>query len=131
MNNHRLSTNKINYTTNLNYIPDSILNIELIKLLKKSNVKINPNGKVWIKSLNSYLKGGTGIKIEIYSCDINKEILTIPNKEFNSIREAAIYFKVSDSTISNRLLNNKPLIFEGNMYYFKRKINYQNLFFLE
>lgn len=62
MNNHRLSTNLRAYNDNIDLIPDSQLNSAVIDLLNESNIELHSNGKFWIKSKKSYIRGGTGKK---------------------------------------------------------------------
>lgn len=117
MNNHRLSTNFDSYISNPNYLSESELNSKIIELLNKSNIVIQLDGRVLIKSKNRYLYGGYGLKIEAFTEDKSFK------KEFKSIRAASIYFKISVSVISLSLKNNKPLNLEGKCYYFKRTVS--------
>ena len=112
MNNHRLSTNFLSYTENLDFIPNSQLDSVVTDLLNKSNIELHSNGKFWIKSKKSYNKGGIGRKIEAIS------ICNTVKKEFNSISESAKFFKVSEFVIRYKINNNKPLNFEDKDYYF-------------
>ena len=103
MNKNRLSTN-----ISLQSIPKKILEKKILNLLNEpSNYEIHSNGKIWVKSIGVYLKGRGNIKIEVLD---DKGILF---KSFNSIKDCASFFGVSERTINRRLDNSKPFLFAG------------------
>lgn len=112
MNQRRLSSNiSCKIPTNLN---------ERISILLKapSNYEIHKNGKIYIKSKGTYLKGIGTINIEVF----NKEGVLI--NKFNSRSECARYFNLSDTTIGNRLNDNKAIYYNNQYFIIKRAIIY-------
>ena len=79
MNSHRLTTNYESYLSNENYIPDNILKPKISALLSKSNLELNPNGQILIKSSQNYLRG-IQVSITVYN-----DSLTF-KQEFETIR---------------------------------------------
>ena len=111
MNLNRLSTN-----------PDtlSVINLQerILKLLSSpSNYEIHPDGKIWIKSSGVYLKGRGNINIEVFD---DKGLLV---NSFDSIKECALFFGVSDRTIIRRLDKGAFCIFEGQNLIVKRVVS--------
>lgn len=104
MNRYRLSTNRVLQIISKNTleaVQHKILNV----LKEASNYEIHPNGKVWVKSIGAYLKGRGNIKIEALD---DKGLLFY---SFNSIKDCASFFRVSERTINRRLDNSKPFLF--------------------
>lgn len=115
----RINRNRL--STNLSKIPEN--NEKSVQkrienlLASPSNYEIKPNGKILIKSTGTYLKGRGNIAVNVFNVD-GKLIY-----EFNSIKECALFFKVSDRTINRRLENGSIVKYENQELIFKRVIN--------
>ena len=106
MNNNRLSAN---YNANLSKVERSKLYVEINKLLNgPSNIEIK-EGRPFIKSLNSFIKGGG--KVEVGIQDINGLVL----KRFSSLSECAKYLGVTQPTVKNRLNKKQYFLFDNNL----------------
>jgi hypothetical protein len=97
MNNNRLSTNKAK-----SLVLPNISEIDLQKrvanlLATGSNYEIHEGGKIWIKSSGIYLRSRGNVAIRVIN---DKGVLVY---SFDSIKECAIFFGVSDRTINRRL----------------------------
>lgn len=113
MNRNRLSTNLARLD-----IDDKIFQEKLLNLLNEpSNLEIHSNGKIWIKSEGIYLKGRGNVKLEVLD---DKGSLF---KSFDSIKECALFFGVSDRTINRRLENQVFFIFNDKNLRVKRVID--------
>lgn len=91
---------------------------DILKLLASpSNYEIHPNGKIWVKSRGIYLKGrgNTGVKV------LDDKGIVIYN--FDSIKDCALFFGVSDRTINRRLDSASVVEFKGGqLLVFKREV---------
>jgi LAGLIDADG endonuclease len=120
MNQNRLSTNikeSGEITKKSSNTEKDNLEIRLKSLLNSpSNLEFHSNGKIYIKSLNKYLKGRGNVGLEVFN---NKGILI---KCFDSILECAIFFKVHSRTIIRRLDSGNKFEFENEIYTLKRKV---------
>lgn len=110
MNRNRLSTGPGSPT--VENIEARIQNL----LASPSNYEIQPNGKILVKSSGVFLKGRGNINVEVF----NEPGLLI--NSFNSIKECALFFGVSDRTIQRRLENNSYFSFNGQNLKIKRVI---------
>lgn len=82
-------------------------------LLDQTNIEIHDNGKVWIKSSQKYL---SGMKIKI-NC-FNEEGQMV--NQFDSLKEAALYFNISSRTLYNKLEKGGSLVFNSKTYTLSR-----------
>lgn len=110
MNNNRLSTN--------NYSATDITDLEnkIKYLLENSNFEIHDNGKIYIKSSQTYLKGRGNIQIDVFNEKGNLF------QSFESIKMAAVFFKTNERAI-NRILappGGAKFFFNGEYYNLKR-----------
>ena len=89
-----------------------------LKLLATpSNYELEPDGKILIKSLGTYLKGRGNVGVTVL--DSEGELVY----KFNSIKECASFFNVrSVTTISQKLDNGKTFEFKGKKLVFKRNL---------
>jgi hypothetical protein len=85
-------------------------------LASPSNYEIHLNGKIWIKSLGVYLKGRGNLVINVLD---DKDVLIY---SFDSIKQCAIFFSVSDRTINRRLDNGSFVKLNGQNLVFKREV---------
>lgn len=90
--NRLLSTNVVEGVKGIN-IQERVLNL----LSGPSNYEIYRDGKILVKSSGVYLKGRGNIGVK--ALNENNELIYY----FNSIKECALFFKVSDRTINRRL----------------------------
>jgi hypothetical protein len=103
MNNNRLTTSGVTTTTEQR----ETLNRDVARLLEgPSNFEIKEDERIFIKSLNKYYSSKAKIRLELV--DGNGETI----KSFASAVDCAKYLKVSKMTISLRLRNGKPFLFE-------------------
>lgn len=71
---------------------------KILNLLNEpSNYEIHSNGKIWVKSKGVYFKSRGNVKLKVLD---DKGSLF---KYFDSIKECALFFGVSDRTINRRL----------------------------
>ena len=128
MNEKRLSTNLIKNSSGLltdNYdatLPRKnrwsyaeIIARALELLSTPSNYEIHSNGKIWVKSLGVYLKGIGNITVKAFNQE--GEIM----HSFNSIKECAQFFNVSDRTINRKLENGTEVEFNGKKLVLRRE----------
>jgi len=89
------------------------------KLLESpSNYEVQPDGKILIKSLGTYLKGRGNIGVRVL--DENGGLVY----EFSSIKECALFFDVHSRTIIRRLDNGGSFIeFKGKKLVFQRVVS--------
>lgn len=81
-------------------------------LASPSNYELQPDGKILIKSTGTYLKSRGNIGVSVFNKD-GKLVY-----EFNSIKECALFFKVSDITINRRLDKGSLVEYEGQILIF-------------
>ena len=86
-------------------------------LASPSNYELKSDGKILIKSTGTYLKGRGNIGVNVFNKD-GKLMY-----EFNSIKECALFFKVSDRTINRRLDKGYLVEYENQILIFKREIS--------
>ena len=112
MNNNRLSTNKSR--SNLNEIKD--LDSKIKYLLANSNLEIHDNGKIFIKSSQTYLKGRGNIQIDVF----NEEGTLF--QSFESIKKAALFLilRVRSRSIVRKLDSGDKILFNEQYYTLKR-----------
>lgn len=110
MNRNRLSTNLVK--------PSEIDFEERVSnlLASPSNYEIHPDGKILIKSSGVYLKGWGNVAINVLD---DKGTLIY---SFDSIKQCAIFFGVSDRTINRRLGYGSFVKIEGQKLIFKREV---------
>ena len=89
-----------------------------LNLLKSpSNYEVQPDGKILIKSLGTYLKGRGNVKVRVL--DENGELVY----DFSSIKECALFFNVHSRTINRKLENGSFIEFNGKNLVFKREVS--------
>jgi len=110
MNRNRLSTN-LAKPSEID-IQERVSNL----LASPSNYEIHPNGKILIKSSSVYLKGKGNVAINVLD---DKGILI---HSFDSLKQCAIFFGISDRTINRRLDNGSFVEIEGQNLIFKREV---------
>jgi hypothetical protein len=111
MNNKRLSTST---ETSLSEVGREQLYLEINKLLNgPSNIEVKEEGRLFIKSLNSYYKGSGKTKVQI----IDKKGLVF--KTFISLSDCAKFLGVSQPTAKNRLVKNQEFLYENKPFYIK------------
>jgi len=113
--NARMNTRRL--STNAPPILPKNLNKKIKDLLNApSNFEVHDTGKIYIKSRGYYLRGRGNVRILVFN---NENILI---NKYNSIKNCAIFFKVSTKTIQRRLENGKPLWFSNQKFTLKRDI---------
>lgn len=111
MNNRRLSTN-------IPFILPNNIEDRIQKLLEApSNYKIHDNGKIFIISQGKYFKGRGNVKLEISNFD------GLLINTFNSIKNCAQFFQVSQRTIIRRLDSGNVFVFKDQNFFIKRTLN--------
>lgn len=118
MNNYRLSTS----ITPLLCKEDASQQVDVkeraLKLLSSpSNYEVQANGKIKIKSLGTYLKGGRG-NVGVNVLDVKGEIVF----KFNSIKDCALFFNVHTRTINRRLENGSLVEYNNQNFVFQREM---------
>src|SRR5260221_14715973 len=81
-----------------------------------SNYEIHTNGKIFIKSSGVYLKGRGNVSLEVLD---DKGFLVY---SFDSIKQCAKFFGVSEKTIFNRMEKGNTLSFNNQYFTIKRII---------
>jgi len=110
-------TNRNRLSTNLAKPSVIDLQVRVSNLLASpSNYDIHPDGKIWIKSSGVYLKGRGNVAIKVLD---DKGILIY---SFDSIKQCAIFFGVSDRTINRRLSEASFVQIKGQNLIFKRYV---------
>ena len=100
MNLNRYSTNPARLSPN----EVAELRKDLAKLLSgSSNLEIQSDGRILIKSLNRYYSRGANIKVNLLDSN------GLLHYSFNTISECAKFLALSAGTVANRLRDNKPL----------------------
>jgi hypothetical protein len=103
MNNKRLSTNP-----SFSKVDRVQLYTEINKLLNgPSNFEVKADGRLFIKSLNSYYTGGGNTQVEIK----DKKGLVV--NTFFSLSDCARYLGVSQPTVKNRLTKNQSFLLDS------------------
>jgi len=115
MNNNRLSTNLAPQGEEGSSvdIQERALNL----LSSPSNYEVQPDGKILIKSLGTYLRGRGNVGVEVL--DEKGELVF----HFNSIKDCALFFNVHSRTINRRLDNGSYVEFNGKNLVFKRVVS--------
>lgn len=114
---NRMNRNRL--STNLRKQDEISIDERIYKLLASpSNYEIQPDGKILIKSSGVYLKGRGNIGVNIF--DVTEGTLV---KSFNSIKECALFFWVSDRTIIRRLDKWSVVEHNNQNIIFKRKVS--------
>ena len=111
INRHRL-------TTNLDSLISTVpldLDLKISKLLEESNFEIHPNGKIFIKSSQTYLRGRGNTTIDVFS-DKDDYLFSL-----DSVKETAIHFQTSERTIQRRLDSGEALPKNNLLFIVKRK----------
>ena len=118
MNNNRLSTNLASLYKEEGCSSDISIQERALKLLESpSNYEVQPDGKILIKSLGTYLKGRGNVKVRVL--DENGELVY----DFSSIKECALFFNVHSRTINRKLENGSFIEFNGKNLVFKREVS--------
>lgn len=121
MNNNRLSTNSGAFASHTVKEKSSSLILykeRALKLLSMpSNYEVQPDGKILIKSLGTYLKGRGNVSVKVYD---DKGLLIY---NFDSIQDCAMFFNVHSRTINRRLSNDSFIEFNGKKLVFKRGVS--------
>jgi hypothetical protein len=116
MNNNRLSTNLASKGEGCS--SEISIQERALKLLESpSNYEVQPDGKILIKSLGTYLKGRGNVGVRVL--DENGELVY----DFSSIKECALFFNVHSRTINRRLDNGSFVEFNGKNLVFKREVS--------
>jgi hypothetical protein len=116
MNKNRLSTND-NILSKIHDVNTSNLDKQIQELLSRSsNLEVHPDGKIFIKSEQVYLKSRGNVKIEVFN---DKGLLLY---SFENLEETGNFFNLSKHIIRYRLDTEKPLIINNDTFYFKRAI---------
>lgn len=114
MNNNRLTTSGVTITAEQR----ETLKRDVAKLLEgPSNFEIKEDGRIFIKSLNKYYSNKAKIRLELV--DDNGETI----KSFVSAVDCAKYLKVSKMTISLKLRNGKPILFDNKLVFLKKSLD--------
>ena len=113
MNNNRLSTNK---NSLINSIPED-LDLKIKNLLDSSNLEVHENGKIFIKSSQTYLKGRGSVGVNVLNT--HGEVVF----KFNSIKDCALFFNVHTRTINRRLENGSLVEYNNQNLVFQREIH--------
>jgi hypothetical protein len=117
MNNKRLSTN-----LSFSKVDRVQLYTEINKLLAgPSNFEVKADGRLFIKSLNSYYTGGGSTQVEI------KDQKGLVVNTFSSLSDCARYLGLSQPTVKNKLTKNQPFLFENKLVYIN-KVTKENQF---
>jgi hypothetical protein len=119
MNKNRLSTNLSQIdenNTSLVCAEKDIQNRIENLLSSPSNYELQSDGKILIKSTGTFLKGRGNIAVSVFN--LNGKLIY----EFNSIKECALFFKVSERTINRRLDKSSLIEYENQTLIFKREI---------
>ena len=82
-----------------------------------SNYETQPDGRIFIKSTGTYLKGRGNTGVNVFDGDTGEQIYS-----FNSIKECATFFNLHSRSINRRLSNEKTQKFKDKNLRFKRKI---------
>jgi len=118
MNNNRLSTNLAYIKGESSSSSCDVITERVLKLLSTpSNFEIQPDGKILIKSLGTYLKGRGNVGVRVL--DETGELIY----SFNSIKECALFFNVHTRTINRRLEHGSFIEFNGKKLVFKREVS--------
>lgn len=116
MNNNRLSTNLSKGSCSY-HIPFLGIKERILKLIESPlNYKVQPDGKILIKSLGTYLKGRGNVGVRVL--DEKGELVY----NFSSIKECALFFNLHSRTINRRLENGTFIEFNGKNLVFKREV---------
>jgi hypothetical protein len=114
--NQRMNTRRL--STNSPFIFSDKIEIRIQNLLEAaSNNEIHDNGKIFIISQGKYLKGRGNVRLVIY----NFEDILI--NSFNSIKNCAQFFQVSQRTIIRRLDSGNMFLFNNQKFFIKRTLN--------
>jgi hypothetical protein len=118
MNNYRLSSNIASLSKKEVCSSNISIKERVLKLLESpSNYEVQPDGKILIKSLGTYLKGRGNIRVIVL--DENRKLVY----NFISIKECALFFNVHSRTIIRRLDNGSFIEFNGKFLLFKREVS--------
>jgi len=102
-------------STNLPFVQPLNLEVRINNLLEApSNYELHNNGKVFIISEGRYLRGRGNVQVELF--DVNGVLVNT----FNSIRNCAEYFRVSERTINRRLDSGDEFIYNSENFIIKR-----------
>lgn len=111
MNNNRLSSNR---GVSLPKVEREHLYLEIKNLLDgPSNIEVKKDGRLFIKSLNSFYKGSGKVRVEIK----DKDGLVL--NTFASLSDCAKFLGVSQPTAKNRLLKSQFFLFQNKPYIIK------------
>ena len=118
MNGYRLSTNLASFSKEEGCYSHISIKERALKLLESpSNYEVQPDGKIFIKSSGTYLKGRGNVGVTVL--DENREFVY----NFISIKECALFFNVHSRTIIRRLDNGSFTEFNGKKLVFKREVS--------
>jgi len=112
MNLNRLSTN----TAKMSQIQLDSLQRDIVKLLTgPSNLEVEKDGRILIKSLNKYYTGSGSVKVELQ--DKNGLIVYT----FGSISECAKFLDLAPGTVTTRLQKSMPVVVDNKeLFVYKR-----------
>lgn len=117
MNNNRLSTSKI-LKDETKYVAAANLDQRILNLLSTpSNYELQADGKIFIKSTGTYLKGRGNISV--IALDEKGEV----KDNFSSIKNCAFFFKVDSRTIIRRLDKGSLFEYNGENLVLKRDVS--------
>ena len=119
MNDNRLSTNKNLSSSELTIIDIDTKVKELLS--QPSNFEVHSDGRIYIKSEQTYWKGRGNVELEVF----NKDGLLLYS--FQNLEKAANFFNLNKHIIKYRLNSGKPLLLKlektEKEVYFKRAKN--------
>ena len=109
MNNNRLTTRRSDL------VDRAALDCDIKRLLEgPSNFEIKEDGRIFIKSLNKYYNSKAKIRLDLIN--MTGDII----KSFDSSSDCAKSLNVSPMTVSLRLRNGKPFLFNDKLIYIKK-----------
>lgn len=109
MNNNRLTTRRSDF------VDRAALDCDIKRLLEgPSNFEIKEDGRIFIKSLNKYYNSKAKIRLDLIN--MTGDII----KSFDSSSDCAKSLNVSPMTVSLRLRNGKPFLFNDKLIYIKK-----------
>lgn len=106
--------------TNSNVNNEELYNKINTLLASPSNYELHSNGKILIISKGIYLKGRGNISINAFDRRLENNELVF---KFNSIKECAQFFKVSERTINRKLDKGTSIEFNGKLLTLKRNVS--------
>lgn len=116
MKNNKLSTNLISERCGVNKskVEREPLYLEINRLLDgPSNIEVRKDGRLFIKSLNSFYKGREKTKVGLVDND------GLVFNTFSSLSDCAKFLGVTQPTVKNRLAKNQLFMYNSKPFYIK------------